>query len=285
MSILPKSSQISGCHGAGCFDAILRFWNYRELIYRLTVREITQRHLGTVLGALWSLITPLLMLAIYTCVFSVILKAGWADPSHPIEGTSAFAMVLFSGLIPFNMFAETATRSTTLILSVPSYVKKVVFPLEILPIVTVAGALVYSFINLGILVIAIIIFLGYTSSTVYLLPLAYIPLILLCLGLTWFLSSLGVYARDIRQGIEIVVQLLFFLSPIVYPLSSVPESIRLPIQLNPLTPILDGFRRTLLWQEPLDWSSWAVWTGLSFLVALSGYIWFMKTKDGFANIM
>jgi lipopolysaccharide transport system permease protein len=266
-------------------SAIRSFWKYRELIFQLSMREITMKYIGTTLGGLWSFLTPLLMLSIYTYVFSVVLKSKWNDPLHHVEGTTHFAMILYAGLIPFSMLTETASRATAVILGVPNYVKKVVFPLEILPIVTVAGILFHSLINLFLLAIGIYWFLGFASHTIFLLPLVYLPLIFICIGLAWFISSLCVFAKDVRQGVEILVQLLLFVSPVIYPVTAVPESLRPLILMNPLTPILDGFRRTLLWQEPLDWFSWSIWTAISLMVAWLGYIWFMKTKNEFANIL
>jgi lipopolysaccharide transport system permease protein len=261
------------------------FWGHRELILQLTTREISQRYRGTYLGIFWSFITPLLMLSIYTFVFSIILKAKWADHVHPMEGIAQFAMTLYAGIIPFTVFSETANRASTIISGVPNYVKKVVFPLEILPLVIVSGVLVHSLISIGILIVLTLLLMGICSYTVFLLPLVYAPLIFLCLGLSWFLASLGVYVRDIKHGVEILVQMLLFLSPVLYPATLVPEPFRIVLHINPLTSILNEFRRILLWNEYPDWGLWGLWTVATFFLAFAGYLWFMKTKDGFADIM
>jgi lipopolysaccharide transport system permease protein len=260
-------------------------WRHRELIFLMTTREMAQRHRGTYLGLLWSFIMPFFMLCIYTLVFSLVLKAKWGDPAHPTAGMTHFAITLFAGLIPFNVFSETVLRAPTLVLNAPNYVKKVVFPLEILPVVTLGAALFHSLISAAILWVGTLLLVGSSSPTVLFLPLAYIPLILLCLGLGWFLASLGVYLKDIRQSMEIVVQILFFTSPIFYPETAVPESFRFWLRANPLTEIIGGFRKVLLWQEPLNWQMWALWTGITLLLAVTGYVWFMKTKSGFADVM
>ena len=270
---------------SGPLAAIRKWLKYRELIFQLTSREISQRYQGTYLGAIWSFITPLLMLLIYTFVFSIIFRARWGDHIHSAQGMAQFAVTLYAGLIPFVVFGESANRAPTLILGVPKYVKKIVFPLEILPMAVVGGILVHSLFSIGILIVLAYVFTGTCSYTFFLLPLVYIPLIFLCLGLSWFLASLGVYARDIRNGVEILVQMLMFLSPVFYPADMVPEQFRTVLGINPLTSILDNFRRVLLWNEYPNWTLWGIWTAVTLLLALLGYLWFMKTKDGFTDIM
>jgi lipopolysaccharide transport system permease protein len=225
------------------------------------------------------------MLLIYTFVFSTIFQARWGDYIHPGQGMPQFALTLYAGLIPFVVFSESVNRASTVILSLPSYVKKIVFPLEILPMVVVGGILVHSLISIGILIVLAYVFTGTGSYTFFLLPLVYIPLIFLCLGLSWFLAALGVYARDIRNGVEILVQMLMFLSPVFYPVNMVPKQLRTVLGINPLTSILDNFRRVLLWNEYPDWTLWGIWTAVTLLLALLGYLWFMRTKDGFTNIV
>lgn len=266
------------------FNPIRNLWQRRELIGQLIQREVSVRYRGSYLGLLWSFIVPLLMLLIYTFVFSAIFNARWGKgPGQAPMGE--FALTLFAGLTPFNLFSEVLNRSPHLILTVPNYVKKVVFPLEALPVVAVGSALIHSLISVGIIVLGTRLFLGFFSPTLFLLPLAYLPLLLLTAGLSWFLAALGVYIRDIGQGIGVVVQMLFFLSPILYSVDTVPEQYRVWLYLNPLTTVLSGFRRTILWQEPLAWGAWAAWTILTTLLAWLGYVWFMKTKKGFADVL
>jgi lipopolysaccharide transport system permease protein len=266
------------------FNPLRNLWQRRELIGQLVQRELSLRYRGSYLGLLWSFIVPLLMLLIYTFVFSAIFNARWGRGSGEVA-VGEFALTLFAGLAPFNLFSEVMNRSPHLILTVPNYVKKVVFPLEALPVVAVGSALVHSLISVGIIVLGTRLFLGFFSATLFLLPLAYLPLLLLTLGLSWFLAALGVYIRDIGQGIGVVVQMLFFLSPILYSVDTVPEPYRFWLYLNPLTTVLSGFRRSLLWREPLPWGPWAAWTILAALLAWLGYVWFMKTKKGFADVL
>ena len=158
-------------------------------------------------------------------------------------------------MIPFGVFSEVANRAPTIVLSVPNYVKKVVFPLEILPVVAVGSAVGHSLISVAILLVACVLVLGQLSPAVALVPLAYLPLLLLTVGLAWFLASLGVYVRDVGQVIGVITQALFFLSPIFYPVSAVPEHLRFMLYVNPLTTILAGFRLAVLWSDAPAWGS------------------------------
>jgi len=261
-----------------------RLWRYRELIVQLTTREITQRYRGAYLGFLWPFLTPLCMLLIYTFVFSIVFRASWGQRNES-QDLIQFAFTIFAGLIPFTIFSEVMSGAPRLILAVPNYVKKVVFPLEIFPVIILGAALFHSFLSIGILLLGVLIWQQSLSPMLVLLPLAYLPLMLWVLGLGWFLASLGVYVRDIQQSMTLLVQILFFMSPIFYPVSAVPEPFRFILYLNPLTTILDGFRRILLWQQPLSWPLWAMWSAIGLAVAVLGFVWFIKTKDGFADVI
>jgi homopolymeric O-antigen transport system permease protein len=259
-------------------------WRHRELVFRLTAQEVMQRYRGSYLGIIWSLITPILTLAVYAFVFSIVFQVRWGERAGPPR-TGEFALTLFAGLIPFWVFSEVVNRAPAIVLSMPNYVKKVVFPLEILPVVAVGSAVVHSLISAAILLLGSVVLLGDVSPAVVLLPLAYAPLILLTLGLGWFLASLGVYIRDIGQVIGVFTQMLFFLSPIFYPVSAVPAHLQFILHANPLTAILSGFRQTMLWGVALAWGTWAGLTLATAAVALLGYAWFMQTKKGFADVM
>jgi len=259
-------------------------WRNRDLTRRLIAQEVAQRYRGSYLGVVWSFITPILMLSVYAFVFSVVFNARWGELA-PTSGTGEFALTLFAGMIPFGVFSEVVNRAPSIVLAVPNYVKKVVFPLEILPVVAVGSAVVHSLISALILVVGSLIFLGSVSKTLVLLPLAYLPLVLLTLGLAWFLASLGVYVRDISHAIGVITQVLFFVSPVFYPVSAVPERFRLVLHVNPLTEIISAFRRTMLWGEPPAWATWALLTGCTAVIALMGHAWFAQTRKGFADVM
>ena len=266
------------------FKMVANLWQHRNLLRQMVRREVSQRYRGSYLGVLWSFIVPLMMMAVYTFVFAVVFKMRWRADSAS-STTGEFAMTLFAGLTAFNLFAEVINKAPGLVLAVPNYVKRVIFPLEILPVVAVGSALINSLISALLVLIGNLLLAHTVSPTCLLLPLAYVPLVLLSLGLGWFLASLGVYIRDMIHATGIIVQILFFLSPVFYPVSAVPERLRFVFELNPLTAILDCFRRVLLWGQVPDWQSWGLWTLGSAVVCVLGYSWFASTKQGFADVI
>lgn len=268
--------------GAGPFALFQTAWHHRALILRLTRHEIDARYRGSMLGIVWALLTPLLMLAVYTFVFTVVFQARWGTAG---SNSTEFALLLFSGLVLFNIFSECLNRAPGLLLENVSYIKKVVFPLEILALVTLAVALFNAAIGLAILLVFYVAALGLPPATALLLPIVVAPLCLLTLGVSWFLASAGVFLRDIRQVVGVAVTVLMFLSPIFYPLTAVPERFRALIHLNPMTAILEQSKDLLFWgriPSPLEWlvATLAAW-GCAWL----GYLWFMKTRRGFADVV
>ena len=258
----------------------------RELIQQLVHREIFLRYRGAYLGLIWSFVNPLLMLAIYTFVFSFIFHAQWDGQEKVAHPKTYFALSLFAGLVPFTVFAEVMNRAPMLILSVPNYVKKVIFPLEVLPIVTLGSALFHSLVSTAILLAGMLLLHQMPTARLVLLPIAYIPLVCLCAGLAWILASVGTYIRDLGQGIVPTVQLLMFLTPVFYPISAVPESIQPWLKANPLTLIVGGFREAVLNQgQVIESLPWMIWTAISILLAWAGYGFFQKTRAGFADVV
>ena len=257
-------------------------WRNRSLAKALVQREVVGRYRGSVMGILWSFFNPIFMLAVYTFVFSVVFKARWSGGS---ESKTEFALILFAGLIVFNLFAECFNRAPGLILSNVSYVKKVVFPLEILPWVALGSALFHALISLGVWLIAYLIFFGIPHITVLLLPLVILPLLLLIMGLTWGLASLGVYLRDVSQFIGVITTVLMFLSPIFYPASALPEKYRYLLLFNPLTPAIEQARDVLFWGKVPNMTILSVYLLSAVLVAWFGFAWFQKTRKGFADVL
>lgn len=254
----------------------------RSLIYSLSKREVIGRYRGSVMGILWSFFNPVLMLAVYTFVFSVVFKARWAGGS---ESKTEFALVLFAGLLIFNLFAECISRAPVLILSNVNYVKKIVFPLEILPIVALGSAAFHFLISLIVWIIFYLVFFGTPPATILLLPLILAPLILMILGLSWLLASLGVYLRDVGQMIGMVITVLMFLSPIFYPIAALPERYQAFMLINPLTFVIEQARNVMIWENVINWRLWLIWISISFLLAWVGFAWFQKTRKGFADVM
>ena len=258
-------------------------WSHRQLIGQLGRRQILELYRGSYLGLIWSFITPLVMLVIYTFVFSVIFQAKW---DALITGSrKEFALILFAGITAFNIFGDAVLNAPLLITTRPNYINRIVFPLEILPVSALAPVLLQACFNLIILLLGSILFLGQISTTLYLLPLALLPLVLLSLGLGWFLASLGVFVRDMIHFLRIIVQMLFFLTPIFYPISAVPESFQRWLNLNPLTYLVEQFRQVTLLGEVPNIVEYGAMVALTSAVCLVGYIWFMKSKKTFADVL
>lgn len=257
-------------------------WRNRDLVRALIHREVLGRYRGSYMGLLWSFLNPLLMLLVYTFVFSVVFKARWTPTS---DSKVEFALVLFAGLIVFNVFAECISRSPTLILHNANYVKKVVFPLEILPWVALGSALFHAVVSLVVWLLAYTVLVGTPHATVLLLPILLVPLVLLVMGLTWFLAALGVYLRDVSQFVGLLTTVLMFLSPVFYPATSLPEAYRRFLFLNPLTPIIESTRGAMYTGGMPDLRSWLNSLAVSMVIFLLGFAWFQKTRKGFADVI
>jgi lipopolysaccharide transport system permease protein len=256
-------------------------WSNRLLILRLAGRELSAKWRGTMLGVFWSLAAPLLTFGVYGFAFGVIFHGRWSgDLSN-----GNYALILFSGVVTFSIFSETVNRAPGLILENVSYVKKVIFPLEILPIVTLLVSIVNASFGFVILLVAEVIIQGYLPWTVLLVPFILLPFSLIILGLSWLLASLGVFIRDVKNLVTVVTSLLMFMTPIFYPLSSVPEKYRWVIAGNPLTPTLDQMRDALFSGGIPDIESYAISCGLALISASVGYYWFMRTRKAFADVL
>lgn len=262
---------------------VVSLWRNRQLIVQMTKREVLGRYKGSAMGLLWSLFNPMLMLALYTFVFSVVFKARWAVSGG--ETQTQFAVVLFVGLIVHGLFAEVLNRAPGLIVSNVSYVKKIVFPLEVLPVVAIGAALFHAFVSILVLAVAFVLINGYLQWTIVFLPLILLPLVMLILGAAWALASLGVFLRDVAQPIGMVMTVLLFASPVFYPITALPEYIRPWLTLNPLTFIIEQARKVLIWGRVPDWSGLGVYALVAVVVAWMGYVWFQKTRKGFANVL
>lgn len=254
----------------------------RGLMKELIRREVSARYKGSVLGVVWSFVTPLLMMAVYTFVFSVVFKARWSVES---QSKTEFALVLFAGLMVFNLFAETITRAPFLIQSSANYVKKVVFPLEILPAVSLGASLFHLMVNFGVWLLFYFVFVGVPPMTAWLAIVTIVPLVFFTLGLSWFLASMGVYVRDIGQIIGVITSVLLFMSPIFYPLSALPAQLQPWLLLNPITQVVEGTRDVLLWGVLPSVSLYIAYLVCSLVVAWLGFAWFQKTRKGFADVI
>ncbi len=223
------------------------------------------------------------MLAVYTFVFSVVFQARWGGGERTSKAD--FAIVLFAGLIVHALFAECINRSPGIVLSNVNYVKKVVFPLEILPWVTLGSALFHAVVSVLVLIAFFAVVNLSLNWTVVLLPFVLLPLVILTMGLSWLLASLGVYVRDVGQITAIATTAMLFLTPIFYPLSALPEAYRPLLYLNPLTFIVEQGRGVLIWGNMPDWTGLGVYLIVSFLIAWLGFAWFQLTRRGFADVV
>jgi lipopolysaccharide transport system permease protein len=262
---------------------VSNLWHYRDLLRQFTRREVEGRYRGSFLGVFWSFVNPLLLLLIYTFVFGIVFQARW--PESRSTNLQEYALVLFCGITIFSIFGECMNRAPGLIVGVPNYVKKVVFPLEMLPVAALGAALFHALVSLVILLVANLLIAGAIHWTLILLPIVVLPLVFLCLGMTWFLASLGVFVRDSNYVIGLLVQMLFFTSAIFYSPKSIPEPFRSLQAFNPMVLIVENFRRIILWGTLPSWSGLALWLPITGLIMLLGYAWFMKTKKAFADVI
>lgn len=267
---------------AGFFSIISSVKVNLYLIKGLVVRDISSRYRGSAIGFLWSFITPVLMLAVYTFVFSTVFKARWPGGS---ASKAEFALILFAGLMVFNVIAECLSRSPGIIVGNANYVKKVVFPLEVLPVVILLSALFNLMTSLIVWTFFCVLFIGLPPATIFLLPAVVAPLILISLGCAWFLASLGTYLRDVGQVIGVFITMLMFLSPIFYPLDALPEQFRKIISISPVSYTVEQARMVMVWGKIPDLKWWLAWLAIGFIIAWSGFAWFQKTRKGFADVL
>ena len=256
-------------------------WTHRSLIWQMTRREVAGRYRGSLMGLLWSLFHPILMLTVYTFVFSVVFKARWGGSAS----TTEFAIMVFVGMIIHGFFAESVSRAPTLILGNPNFVKKVVFPLEVMPWVTLGVALFHAGIStLVLLSFSLVVHVGLPWTAV-LFPLVMLPLAFTTIGTCWFLASLGVYLRDVSQIIGIVTTVLLFVSPVFFPVTALPPEFAVWFRMNPLTIPIEEARGVLILGRLPDWASWATSLGVGLLVSWAGLWWFQKSRRGFADVL
>lgn len=265
-------------------EIAVSLWRNRDLVAALIKREVIGRYRGSIMGMAWSFFNPLLMLAIYTFVFSVVFKARWGTGGGD-ESKADFAILLFVGMIVHGLFAECINRAPALILSNVNYVKKVIFPLEILPWVAFGSALFHTVISVTVLLGAQLILSHHVPWTAVLFPLVLLPLALLAMGLAWFLSAFGVFVRDIGQVTGMFTTVLLFLSPVFYPLSALPPKYQGWLQLNPLAFIIEEGRKVLVLGQLPSFGHWSALTAVGMLAAWCGFAWFQKTRKGFADVL
>jgi len=279
----PRLFSLLGPVRMGC-----NIWSRRELVWQLARRDLAAKYRASYLGMLWTVLSPLILLAVYTFIFSVVLEMRWKDDSPP--GHGLFAITMFIGMLIFNVFSEVLNRATTLITSHPNFVKKVVFPLEVMVPAVLLSSLGTMGIGLLVWGAGKVILLGWPTATALLLPVVVLPVFLLTLGLGWFVAALGVFIRDVSQIVVVLTQVLFVLTPIFYSIERLERS-RVPayciylIRLNPLTSAVEGARSVTMAGTMPDWSSWTASLVCGALAALAGYAFFMKSRRAFGDVV
>lgn len=254
-------------------------WRHRELVVTWARRDVASRFAGSFLGVWWAVLQPLFMLALYTLVFSVVLKVHFGTNGH-----GNFTLYLFAGLLPWLAFAETLTRATTVITGHPNFVKKVVFPLEVLPVGLVASATVSQFIGLALLLLAALALGTLHATALWLVPIIALQLAF-TLGASWFLASLGVFVRDLASAISLVLNTLMYVSPILYPATMVPEAYRKLFLANPIAFWAEASRRAILEGIAPSPQQLAAQTALALAVLFAGHAWFVRTQRAFADVL
>jgi len=258
-------------------------WHHRGLIRQFVQREWQGRYQQSFLGSFWALMTPLLMLGVYTLIFRGVFKLRW--PNDFNDSHLGFALHVYSGLAVFNFFAECVNRAPRLVIEQPHLVKKVIFPIEILPWVSALTALVHLGIAWGLMVVVLIFDQGHVYPTVLLAPLVWAPLLPLCVVLGWLLAGIGTYLRDVTQILAMLLSLMMFLSPIFFPLSSLPPEAQFWAGLNPLALPITLTRLVMLEGVTPNWLEWTVHLAGCCMVAVVGAYFFAKTRRGFADVL
>ena len=270
-------------HPANLAALFSSFYQHRQIIFQMARREVMGRYRGSAMGLAWSFFNPVLMLVIYTFVFSTVFKARWGTGGD--ESQVDFAIVLFVGMIVHGLFAECVNRAPQLIIGNANYVKKVVFPLETLPWIAMGSALFHAAISLAVLLVVQLTLTARVPWTAFLFPLILLPLIFATMGFAWFLAATGVYVRDIAQTTGLFTTVLLFVSPVFYPVSALPQKFQLALMLNPLTFIIEQARQVMLWGKLPDWAGLGLYSLASVALAWAGFWWFQRTRKGFADVL
>ncbi|HEX8707280.1 MAG TPA: ABC transporter permease [Pyrinomonadaceae bacterium] len=251
------------------------------LISSITRREVAARYKGSVLGLVWAILTPVVTIAIFTLIFAGIFGSRFGATGTAWE----FALYLFCGILPWTAFQEAVQASSQKIVAQANLVKRVVFPLEILPVTQSLASLVNQLFGTLALVIGILVIKHTIQPTILWLPVLVAAQLMATFGIAWLVASLGVFLRDIVQGIALVLMVWMYLTPIFYPESIVPERFRPYINANPFTPLIRSYRRIILEGSAPDWGGMAYFTGFALICFIFGYWWFAKTRRNFADVI
>jgi lipopolysaccharide transport system permease protein len=263
---------------------ILLRWSMRmDLVAALTKRDVLLKYRGSILGFLWSFITPFFLLAIYTAVFGLIFKAKWGGTGQ--GGWKEFVVMLFCGLIPFNFYQEAIAKSCQSIVSAPNYVKRIAFPTEVLPLVMTLSAFVHAAINCAVLMGFVMILMRSFHWTFLLLPLIWLPVLISAWACALVAASVGVFIRDLGHLISLAFNVLMFVSPIFYSDSMVPARFRFTLFLNPIAYAASNLRKVCVLGVNLNWESWCLFMGVSLAGLLLAAGYFQMLRRRFADVL
>jgi lipopolysaccharide transport system permease protein len=252
-----------------------------DLILSLSRRELAARYKGSALGIIWAVLTPIVMIAIFTIIFAGIFKAKFTASDSQWD----YALYLFCGLLPWNAFQESLSLSSNAVVNRANLVKRVVFPLETLPVAQTLAAIANQMFGTIALLLGIILIRHELHATLFYLPVLLIPQFIATVGGAWLLASLGVFIRDIVQGTNLVLLAWMYLTPIIYPETIVPEPYRRIVNLNPFSPLIRSYRRIILDGAAPDWSGLAYFAAFAIAAFIFGYWWFARTRKNFADVV
>ncbi|MCB2225918.1 MAG: ABC transporter permease [Desulfarculaceae bacterium] len=272
-------------HGRWPNTMVASLWRNQALLRVLTGRELRARYTGSVLGLMWMILLPLVQLSVYTFVFAYIFRVG-VDPLRVGgSGFLGFASVMFCGYVPFVLISETMSIAPGRIVGQPNFVKKVLFPLEILPVSSVLVAFLHALAAMCVLFVVLLLTGDGLTWTAFWLPVLFIPPLLGALGIGWLLSSVGVFARDIGTAIQAIIQILFFATPIAYSIRSMPPSYVPLMRLNPLTGVVENFRLVILYDKAPLWIDFAYPALFALVLMLAGFYFFQRSRKAFADVL
>lgn len=258
------------------------FWRHRRLIAAFARNGISARYRGSWFGLLWPFLQPLLLIGIFTLVFTHVMPLRWvAEPG----ATLSFPLFLYSGFVVFSLFSETMASAPGLLLNQANLVKKVVFPLEVLAMASVTTAMAFFLMNFAVFIAVVSIWGPGVAPTWPYVPLLILPLYLFLIGTSWFLAALTVYVRDLVHVIGLVVSAVMFMTPVFYPLRSVSEQMQAMLLLNPLTVVIEGIRSVVIEGTVPDWQGLALLWAVALLVMQAGWWWFRRLREGFADVL
>jgi len=260
-----------------------QLYQHRYLISQLVRRDVILKYRGSVLGIGWSFLYPLLLLTAFTLVFGGVFGGRWSSNSTGMHGLE-LALFIYCGLVVFTPFSEVITTAPRLLLANQNFVKKIIFPTEILPLVTLISATIHGAVHLILLILAVLL-AGHAHVSLLLIPLALLPVWLFTLGLAWFITVTGAYIRDLAHGMPVLMQLLMFLSPVFYPITATPGMLRSLHAFNPLALAMEDLRRVVLMGQALDWVQWFIMLMAAIVFSILGYAFYHRCREEFADVL